>query len=63
MRADMIMSLEGAIATLTPKQAEALGPWLAGYTQQEIGDACGVKKAAICRRINRALCAIREALM
>ena len=60
---DLRLDLEAALRLLTPRQAEVLGAWLAGYTQQEIGDACGVGQAAVCRRIARAIEEIRDALM
>ena len=61
-RAELRLDLEAALRQLTPKQAEALGAWLAGYTQQEIGDACGVSQRAIGRRIERAIEGIRVAM-
>ena len=60
--AELRLDLEAALRQLTPKQTEALGAWLAGYTQQEIGDACGVSKMAICHRIKGAIKRIAEYL-
>ena len=58
-RAELRLDLEVALRQLTPKQTEALGAWLAGYTQQEIGDACGVSQQAIGRTIERAVNRLR----
>ena len=56
---DLRLDLEAALLLLTPRQAEALGAWLAGYTQREIGDACGVSQQAIGRIIERAVNRLR----
>ena len=61
-RAELRLDLEVALRQLTPKQADALGAWLAGYTQQEIGDACGVGQRAIGYRIEGAIGRIQEYL-
>ena len=61
-REELRLDLEAALRRLTPKQGEALGAWLAGYTQQEIGDACGVSQRAIGHRIEGAIGRIQEYL-
>ena len=61
-RAELRLDLEAALRRLTPRQAVALGAWLAGYTQQEIGDACGVSQVAIYYRIKGAIGRMQEYL-
>lgn len=59
---DTRLDLEAAFEGLTDKQREALLLYLEGYTQEEIGARLGVNKPAICRRLQRALEAIRSNL-
>ena len=61
-RADIGMDLQEACQVLTRKQGEALGYWLQGYTQREIGDVLGISQAAVHYRIEGALARLREFL-
>ena len=58
---DWKLDLEDALERLTEKQRSALLlVCYLGYTQEEAGELCGVNKAAICRRIERAAENMRE---
>ncbi len=54
------LDLRAAIKRLTPKQRTALALYLDGHTQAEIGERLGgIKRAAVCRLLQRAYQAIR----
>ena len=52
---DLRLDLQRAAERLTEKQRRALWLWCQGYTQAEIGMMCGIRRAAVCRRIRRAI--------
>jgi len=60
--ADTRIDLRRALPCLTEKQAEALGLWIEGYSQREVGERLGVSQQAVARLIARGLSAIRATM-
>ena len=59
---DQRIDLRDALPCLTEKQAGALGMWVQGYTQKEVGIVMGIRRQCAARLIDRALACIRHTL-
>ena len=59
---DRKLDLRDILDCLTEKQAQALGLWYEGYTQEEIGKKQGMSQRGAGRLIQRALERIRQAM-
>jgi len=56
---DQRIDLRRALPCLTEKQAGALGVWVQGYTQKEVGIVMGIRQQCAGKLINRGLARIR----
>ena len=61
--ADARLDLRNVLDCLTEKQAQALGLWYEGYTQEEIGEMLGVSQQAAGGLIQRGLERIRDEML
>jgi len=57
---DTRIDLRDALPCLTEKQAGALGMWVEGYTQKEVGIVMGIRQQCAGRLINRGLARIHR---
>jgi len=59
---DQMIDLRWVLPMLTGKQAEALGMWVEGYTQKEVGIVMGIGRTGAEGLIERGLACIRRAI-
>jgi RNA polymerase sigma factor (sigma-70 family) len=59
---DNAIALRDGVASLTPKQREALELWAQGYTQEEIAAMLGIDQTSVRDRLEYAISKLRQSI-